>query len=496
MKKKFSLLAVVGIALASCSSDETVQSSLTSDSNAISFRTSIQGTTRAADINATTLQTSGFKAFARVYGVSAEGANYFPETQFSWDAASGSYVSTNKYYWPSTGALNFYAWQASNSGQVTHTAAGSTAAATDKQFTVTPAALDGTTTAAGQTDLVFANVNNQGKGAVGASGVAINFRHAEAKVIMMIKNTNPNLKFTVGKVEIGNLYGSGTYTYPGDGTSASISTAGSGTLDLANWAQSGTQDVDYSLTMKSDASYNVLSGTTAAKAIVETDNEMILIPQNFLVSDVYASASSGAVFEGSYISAEIKVQNPTNDAYIVGSADAYVKAIWPLPAMSINPGYKYTFTVDLAGGGYYAVNQDTDSDLDPILEGSEIRFVTVTVDGWDDGGTNIIGNVVKGGTYTFNEAADAAGTYYIVVSGLTSGSTLAASLTTAGNLSELSIVDNTGNALATTPASGVARIKVTLAANSSAAISTGTISFTESGSATTTTTINIVQAAE
>ena len=41
-------------------------------------------------------------------------------------------------------------------------------------------------------------------------------------------------------------------------------------------------------------------------------------------------------------------------------------------------------TIDLAGGGYYETNQDTDADLDPILEGAEIKFASVSVDGWAD----------------------------------------------------------------------------------------------------------------
>lgn len=497
MNKKLLILAVAGLALASCSNDEVVQDLSTSDANAISFRAFNSGITRAADVDANAgtygLKTLGFKVFANVYTAEgAEGANYFPETEFTWNEAVSSYTSANKYYWPSDGALNFYAWSASIPAQVTHTA-------TTKIFSVEPASLSSATTAAGQGDLVFANTNNKAKAGNGASGVSINFRHAESKVAIMIKNTNPNLMFTVGDVAIGNLYGVGTFTYSGG--NRGTNTDGDGNLLLTDWAGTGSQDVSYSLTMKSSDSYNVLNGTTGAKAIVTTDNEMILIPQALLAADVYSGTTArdgetpGSPFNGSFISAQIKIQNPTNSAYIAGAADKYVTAIWPLPQMNLDPGYKYTFTVDLAGGGYYPDNRDTNIDLDPILEGSEIRFVNVTVDVWDDGGTYLLGNVTKGGTYTFNEAADAAGTYYITVSGLTSGSTLGATLTTAGNLTDLSIVGTDGNALATTPASGVATIKVTLGANSTSSQVPATITFSESGSATSTTVINIIQAA-
>jgi len=499
-KNNLLILAVAALGFAACANDETTAvNEKLAESNAISFRTLVGGQMRAADVDANNgtygLKTLGFKVFSNVYnGEGAEGANYFPETQFSWNAATSSYTSENKYYWPSAGALNFYAWSASIPSEVTHSA-------TTKVFEVIPTALSSATSAAGQGDLVFANTNNKTKADKGATGVSINFRHAESKVILMVKNTNPNLKFTVGDVAIGNLYGSGTFTYSGGNTGTNTDTQDAGNLLFADWSRTGSQNVSYSLTMKSEASYNVLNGTTAAKAIVTTDNEMILIPQSFLALDVYSGTTAhdgdtpGSPFNGSFISAQIKIQNPTNDAYIVGAEDKYVTAMWPLPKMNLAPGFKYTFTVDLAGGGYYPDNQDTDTDLDPILEGAEIKFVDVTVDGWDDGGTNILGNVVKGGTYTFNEAADAAGTYYIYVSGLTSGSTLGATLTTPGNLSSLSIVDNAGSALATTPASGVARIKVTLAANSTQSSVPATITFSESGTATSTTVININQAA-
>ena len=49
------------------------------------------------------------------------------------------------------------------------------------------------------------------------------------------------------------------------------------------------------------------------------------------------------------------------------------------------PGKKYTYTIDLAGGGYYETNQSettVDEDLDPILGDAVIKFVTVTVDDW------------------------------------------------------------------------------------------------------------------
>lgn len=76
----------------------------------------------------------------------------------------------------------------------------------------------------------------------------------------------------------------------------------------------------------------------------------------------------------------------------MGSAGAYETAMWNLPAGSWEPGKHYIYTVDVAGGGYYPTNHDTNEDLDPILEDAVIKFVSVTVDNWSNGGDNAVSN--------------------------------------------------------------------------------------------------------
>ena len=79
------------------------------------------------------------------------------------------------------------------------------------------------------------------------------------------------------------------------------------------------------------------------------------------------------------------IKNNTTAGETVADATANDKwAMWPIGGYNWEPGKKYTYTIDLAGGGYFETNQDTDADLDPILEGAEIKFATVTVDGWTD----------------------------------------------------------------------------------------------------------------
>lgn len=372
MKKNLFILAVAALAFAACSNDEVVE---VNQNNAITFRPLVNNVTRATDITATTLQSSGFTVFATE--ASDFSSIYFNETAFT--SSAGTYTSATKYYWPSTGSLDFYAYAYNGAdGQVTHTAQ-------TKAFTVTPASA-----AANQTDLVFANTNGKSKDGVynttyhyGTDGVPLNFRHAESKITVKLKNTSTSLKVTVADVTIGYLNTVGTYTYSGSTTNTDTDHS-SEYLKLADWTdKSGTGS--YSQT----ATTTEYTSATSATALPES---FILIPQALTTATAYSGTTArdgdtpGSPFNGAFITVQLKIQNAANDAYLVGGASEFVTALWPLPAGTWNPGYHYTYTVDLAGGGYYPDNQNTNADLDPILGGAEIKFVSVTVDEWADGG--------------------------------------------------------------------------------------------------------------
>ena len=112
---------------------------------------------------------------------------------------------------------------------------------------------------------------------------------------------------------------------------------------------------------------------------------MILIPQTLSAATAYASTTAGAKPNGSYIALKMVIKNNTTAGETVADATANDKwAMWPIGGYNWEPGKKYTYTIDLAGGGYYETNKDSDTDLDAILEGAEIKFVSVSVDGWTD----------------------------------------------------------------------------------------------------------------
>jgi hypothetical protein len=288
-----------------------------------------------------------------------------------------------------------------------------------------------------------------------------------------LKNSNPNLTFEVGDVVLGNIYDQGVFT------SALSSTVGDGNLTNAEWGSLTTSGTDaYTASFTQTFSGSISSSAT------QVGEDMILIPQTLHNATAYSGTAASSTFSGAYISAQLKIKNTANNDYIINDGSSYLTAIWPLQADQWVPGYKYTYTVDLAGGGYYSVNQDAgDDDLDPILEGAEIKFVTVTVDSWDEVDKGIISNltVAKGSTNTYN-ITNEAGTYYISVTGLTAASSVAVTGTV-----------NCTSPTVTTPVGTSGTAVVTC--NVSAGTGTSVITVTESGAGTSTTVINLVQTA-
>lgn len=464
MKKTLFLFATAAIALASCSSDDTIAENMSlGAANEISFRPFVAGQTRAVDQTTTTLQAEG-KGFyvTALYNSTASqenGTAYFGgETPahytYNGGATNGYYTCADKYYWPSSGYLNFYAYAPATGTDISRT--------DYNHFTVTP-----NSTAASQEDFIYTVAYDGNKGVHGSTGVTLTFHHAESKISIQAKNSS-TLAFTIGTVTLCQVNTSGTFTY----TDASTNIANGKLKDC--WTSSTSGNYAHTLGTTSFA-----AGATAAS--IATD--MILIPQGITPVAAYSEATVGAnlATTGAFIKVQLKATQ--GGQYVLGGAETWEDAIWPLPASTWAPGYHYTYTVDLAGGGYSATNKDTDTDLDPLLEGAEIKFVNVTVDDWADGGNQTIGNMVfaKGGTYSEN-IPTTAGTYFITITGLTSGNTPTVSGTNNCTSPTITTVGTTGTAL--------------LTCNVSAGTSTTsviTIDNDGEGDGTETTVINLVQ---
>ena len=369
MKKRLFFLPMVAIMMAACSSNETIEVN-ENKGDLISFRPIVKGVTRAADADLSSDATS-FNVEAFNTGTTT--SPYFSNVTYT--NSGGTFTSATKYYWP-TNNLDFYAYSPISSGQFVKT--------DFRTFTITPSA-----TVSEQVDFIYANTNNKGKGSSGEV-TTLNFRHAGAKIVVKVKNSAPNLKFEISGWKLGYLDNTATFTY-GDATSTDASNA---QLAFSDWSGNSDQSANntYSTTFtanpiaaaQSTAYFLEKNGTPSTTTTDESLN-MILIPQTLSAATAYASTTAGAKPNGSYIALKMVIKNNTTAGETVADATTDGKwAMWPIGGYNWEPGKKYTYTIDLAGGGYYETNKDSDTDLDAILEGAEIKFVSVSVDGWTD----------------------------------------------------------------------------------------------------------------
>lgn len=395
MKKNLFLFAAAAVALglASCSSDETIENAALSESNAISFRPLMEGVTRTA--NAAGVK-SAFESGDAISVYAEYNSSKYFQDNFTSDGSTFS--STNKYYWPSDVATNNVTFTAIWGSSLTTPAL--TIGSTAGNFTeYTPDAA-----AANQEDILIAKHVSSTK----ESPVVMNFRHALSQIVVNAKNTNPNLKVTITGVRIGYIKtASSSFTYTGGVTD---------TKDAANVAQSDWTLVDFAgtptTTTANDYKYDQ---TVSSLALVgntsDTGHELtgttswILLPQNMTNADTdtdgtpnYATTKTGTKgtanpdFAGAYLALKMTIEN-YNGASATGTIVAEQWCYWPI-TQAWNPGYKYTYTINVAGGGYEPEDTDNDGEGDPVLDGAVIVFSpSCTIDAWDPQAVDVSGGI-------------------------------------------------------------------------------------------------------
>lgn len=372
MNKQIFILAMAAFGFVACSSDETVAVNQ-NDPDAISFRPLMNNVTRASSVaDVTTANLTAFTVNAMQAGTETA---YFSNAAYT-GTSNGTFTCATKYYWPSTGNLDFYAYAPAGNGQVTYT--------DYKTFTVTPTA---GTDPASQVDLVYAATKGKTK-ASNSAGVTLNFRHTGAKIVCKVKNTSTTLKFAVEGWKVGYLYPNGTFVFADTNTDGNNTGAGT-TLSFNQWTPGGTKaySVEYASTFSP-------ANIAASASATDLGGEFILVPQRITAATAYANsgtAAAGDKLNNTFIAVKLKIMNNNASSTVIaddGNGNA-IWAIWPIgddggpTSFNWEPGKKYTYTIDLAGGGYYETNQDANADLDPIISGAEIKFVSVTVDDWN-----------------------------------------------------------------------------------------------------------------
>lgn len=364
--KLLMLTAVAGMGmLAACNADETVEDNPGLE---ISFAPGINKGTRAADVTVDSLQKYGFN----VTSIKKNDVVYFKDVDFEFNGSA--YGSRIKYYWPATEALDFYAYS-------TTSAARSQVKKIDyNSFGVTPS-----TDWKNQVDLVFAATRDKVK-ADGENGIVLNFRHTGAKIRVKVMNSSSTLKFDVEGWKVGFLSDSARFTFP---RTENTDVKGAATLLKDYW----TAHKDRSINTEYKSEFAKMDIAAGASTLVELPGQMIMLPQQTPLMDAYTSAADGANVNNPYIALKMIIRNNDTDGTVIASADGggAIWATWPLPTREWQPGKVYTYLVDLSGGGYYPGNKPgTTPDLDPLL--TEIKFINVSVDDWEDGGEYNVGN--------------------------------------------------------------------------------------------------------
>lgn len=379
--KKLFFFAIAALGLAACSNDEIVQTQATSEANAISFRPLVSGVTRATSLLTGDLNTEGFYVTATY--TTDGGSAYFTDKQYKyneavgherWEPWDGSAFYT--IYWPNTTAdvLDFHAYARADAKK-SQLVVSNTNVATQNgcpSYTVTPAAA-----AANQIDFVYATLTGQD---YQNTNMALDFNHEESQVSIKLKNNDSGLKFTVSEVALCNIPVSGIFMNR-DATNVTTNT------DM-KWGNYGSLTT---FSQTKDEPYFVEDGITDAS---QYQVSWILIPHTLDAptnNGKYVGSENNAVYDGAYIRVKMRVQSTANaDVYYAGTSSTWVNAIWPISG-SWNPRYHYTYTIDLAGGGYFETNQETPSgdDLDRVLNLNPITFASVTVEGWTTSNSDV-----------------------------------------------------------------------------------------------------------
>ena len=457
MKKKLLFVAMTVLALASCSSDETVA---VKQDSPISFRPLVNGVTRTA--NGAGLKSSwetGDKLY--VHASNSDGKLF--QDEFVKEA-TGGFNSTAKHYWPSDmSALKKVTFTAFwGAAQKTWAATG------DENQLNAKYTVDNDVTE--QMDLLIAKKEVSEKPASG-TGVELNFRHMLSQIAVKVRNTEANMKITVTGVRIGYAAKAGTFTYTGgvtDTRTNSDGTIGTATLvPRTDWSIDNADKATDASDFRFDQNVTdlVLTGSTFAQDFTDF-TPYIMMPQQLTAASAYSTSENpGAVItataptlNGAYIALKMTIEgyDPAANSGAGATTGTLVNeqwCYWPI-GTEWKPGYKYTYTIDAGQGGYQPTDQDNDKDdLDPVFgDDAYIWFSPdCTIDYWvaDYAYVPDVPAVARDAEFDFVDSstpsislpAGANGTYTIIIK-LATGKNLTATADNNFTLDSANLTDN------------------------------------------------------
>lgn len=300
--KKILLAVTAALAITGCSQNEEFEAP--SQKAEINFNTAV---TRATELDTDGLENSGFQVYA--YNTKAEEMSATVTLSTPWINGSATYsdskwtVSGGPYYWPLAENLQFFAYSPKDG--VTYTAPNGT---TDKgypKFTYTVG-----NTAALQKDLVIASVANaQKKTNEAATDVSLTFKHALTQVNIEVTK-EAGYTYTISKVELTGIKGSGTFTYAG--------------VNAGTWTAGTETSVSYAYE---------LGAFSDDKTAVKAGNALMLIPQ--ALTDAKISIEYTVEKDGSKIAENSKEVSLTSTAAWAFGKKILYKLTLPIGAQEV-----------------------------------------------------------------------------------------------------------------------------------------------------------------
>ena len=369
MKKYYFILAAAALGFASCSSDETIaENQGLNEANEISFRALNEGVTRAT-AKATPWTTGDIINVFAEYKVGDAAATKYFQADFTKQDGD-NFTSATPYYWPAMTGNKMIFSSFYNVAQSTTTAGTLT-----ETFTPDDDAND-------QIDILYARHEVSG---TKESPVALRFKHMLSQIDVKVKNSTSSLYFNITGVKVGFVNKSGTFN------GSDITTDADGKIAQGKWTPTPFGDI----TNAAKCAYyydetglsKEITGAQADYTSVGTFSTWMLIPQNQTAFSAYTAAKSGGApsdapdLNGAYIALQMQIKNGSSSgATIVDTQWCY----WPV-TIAWNPGYKYTYQIDVAGGGYQPTDQNNSGTTpDRVLDSPIEISATCTIDAWDN----------------------------------------------------------------------------------------------------------------
>ncbi len=337
MKKSFLIAtaAIVASGLASCSSDEPVDTAKSGD-NAISFRSSMG--TRSTEITNANLSEINVAAFLG-------DSQFFNDTKFT-KGSDSYFTSTPEYNWLGDDSeLTFFAYAPSNPG--------GTVTLTPEAKTLT--GFSPASNVADQIDFITANATGK-KSTNEQTGVPLTFDHRLVQIEVLAKTDNEAYTYEVSGVRVGEPVSKGDFDFT--------------TNDWTLGTEKSIYDETYTTPVKLGS---------AAQSVMGSEGAVMILPQQLTAWDPTNDASNAS--QGAYLSIKLKINTVAGAQVYPFPSDA--DCDWAAIPISTNwePGKKYIYTLDLTHGAGYVDPHDPDPGK-PVL-GGPIKF-TVDVTEWDN----------------------------------------------------------------------------------------------------------------